>query len=135
MPYSNNRVSSISEEVRKALDSLMREELRDPRFSGTFSITHADVTRDLRYCKVYISVLEPEKRQDTMAALKSAAGFLRRELGRRVDLRYTPELLFELDTNIEYASRMTRLIDDAVKTDERKASEASESNESGESDN
>ena len=126
MPYSNIRLGSISEEVRKALDALMREELHDPRFSGTFSITHADVTRDLRYCKVYVSVLEPEKRSDTMAALKSAAGFLRRELGRKVDLRYTPELLFELDTNIEYASHMTQLIDEAVRTDARKAGEASD---------
>ena len=121
MPYSNNRIERISEEVRRELDKLMREELHDPRFSGTFSITHADVTRDLRYCKVHISVLEPEKRDDCMAALKSASGFLRRELGHRVDLRYTPELLFELDNNIEYASRMTKIIDDTVKDDEARA--------------
>ena len=95
-----NRIDRISEEVRRELDKLIREDLRDPRFSGTFSITHADVTRDLRYCKVYVSVLEPEKRKGVMDALKSAAGFLRRELGHRVDLRYTPELIFELDTII-----------------------------------
>ena len=100
--------------------------MRDPRFSGTFSITHADVTRDLRYCKVYVSVLEPEKRKGVMDALKSAAGFLRRELGHRVDLRYTPELIFELDTNMEYASRMTKLIDEAVKRDASKPSESEE---------
>ena len=91
-----------------------------PALLGTFSITHADVTRDLRYCKVYVSVLEPEKRKGVMDALKSAAGFLRRELGHRVDLRYTPELIFELDTNMEYASRMTKLIDEAVKRDASK---------------
>lgn len=121
-----NRIDRISEEVRRELDKLIREDLRDPRFSGTFSITHADVTRDLRYCKVYVSVLEPEKRKGVMDALKSAAGFLRRELGHRVDLRYTPELIFELDTNMEYASRMTKLIDEAVK---RVASKPSESEE------
>ena len=79
-----------------------------------------------RYCKVYVSVLEPEKRKGVMDALKSAAGFLRRELGHRVDLRYTPELIFELDTNMEYASRMTKLIDEAVKRDASKPSESEE---------
>ena len=74
-----NRIDRIRRRCRE-LDKLIREDLRDPRFSGTFSITHADVTRDLRYCKVYVSVLEPEKRKGVMDALKSAAGALRREL-------------------------------------------------------
>ncbi|HIU46869.1 MAG TPA: 30S ribosome-binding factor RbfA [Candidatus Fimadaptatus faecigallinarum] len=112
-----NRIDRISEEVRRELDKLLREDMRDPRLAGTFSITRAEVTRDLRYCKVHVSVLEQDKRAGVMEALKSAAGFLRRELGRRVDLRYTPELIFELDTNIEYASYMTKLIDEAVKRD------------------
>lgn len=112
-----NRIDRISEEVRRELDKLLREDMRDPRLAGTFSITRAEVTRDLRYCKVHVSVLEQDKRVGVMEALKSAAGFLRRELGRRVDLRYTPELIFELDTNIEYASYMTKLIDEAVKRD------------------
>ena len=105
-----NRIDRISEEVRRELDKLIREDLRDPRFSGTFSITHADVTRDLRYCKVYVSVLEPEKRKGVMDALKSAAGFLRRELGHRVDLRYTPELIFELDGSIEHGAHINEII-------------------------
>ncbi len=112
-----NRIDRISDEVRRELDKLLREDMRDPRLAGTFSITRAEVTRDLRYCKVHVSVLEQDKRAGVMEALKSAAGFLRRELGRRVDLRYTPELIFELDTNIEYASYMTKLIDEAVKRD------------------
>ena len=114
-----NRIDRISEEVRRELDKLLREELRDPRFAGTFSITHADVTRDLRYCKVRISVLEPEKRKDVMAALKSAAGFIRRELGRRVELRYVPELLFEMDTNIEYAAHISEILKREEERDER----------------
>lgn len=119
-----NRIDRISEEVRRELDKLLREDMRDPRFAGTFSITRAEVTRDLRYCKVHVSVLEPDKRAGVMEALKSAAGFLRRELGRRVDLRYTPELIFELDTNIEYASYMTKLIDEAVKRDAARSDDA-----------
>ncbi len=105
-----DRVDRISEEVRRELDKILREELNDPRVGGTYSIVRCEVTRDLRYCKVRVSVLEPEKRKGMMEALKKASGFIRRELGRRVDLRYTPELIFELDTNIEYADKINRLL-------------------------
>lgn len=105
-----DRVDRISEEVRRELDKILREEVSDPRVSGTFSIVRCEVTRDLRYCKVRVSVLEAEKRKGMMEALKKASGFIRRELGKRVDLRYTPELIFELDTNIEYADKINRLL-------------------------
>ena len=114
-----NRIDRISEEVRRELDKLLREDMRDPRLAGTFSITRAEVTRDLRYCKVRVSVLELEKRKDVMAALKSAAGFIRRELGRRVELRYVPELLFEMDTNIEYAAHISEVLKREEEKDER----------------
>lgn len=114
-----NRIDRISEEVRRELDKLLREDMRDPRLAGTFSITRAEVTRDLRYCKVRVSVLEPEKRKDVMAALKSAAGFIRRELGKRVELRYVPELLFEMDTNIEYAAHISEVLKREEEKDER----------------
>ncbi|GHU67534.1 hypothetical protein FACS1894184_07550 [Clostridia bacterium] len=104
------RTDRISEEVRKELDRIIREELRDARVSGTYSITHADVTRDLRYAKVGVSVLEEEKRKPMLDALKSAAGFLRLKLGHAMRLRYTPELLFELDDNIAYGTHIASLI-------------------------
>ena len=104
------RTDRISEEVRRALDKIIRGEVNDPRVCGTWSITHADVTRDLRYCRVRVSVLEEELRKDMLKALKNAAGFIRRELGREVDLRYTPELIFELDTNIEYAANIQQVL-------------------------
>lgn len=105
-----DRIDRISEEVRHALDRIIREEVHDPRVSGTWSIPRAEVTRDLRYCKVRVSILEEEKREDMMKALKNAAGFIRRELGHEVDLRYTPELIFELDTNIEYAAHIQQVL-------------------------
>ena len=105
-----DRIDRISEEVRRELDKIIREEGRDPRIGGTFSVTRADVTRDLRYCKVRVSVLEPERKKPLLEALKNASGFLRRELGRRVNLRYTPELQFELDENIEYAAHIHELL-------------------------
>ncbi len=105
-----DRIDRISAEVARELDRILRDEVHDPRIGGTWSIVRAEVTRDLRYCKVRVSVLEPERRKDMMAALKSAAGFIRRELGRRVELRYVPELIFEMDTNIEYAARIQKLL-------------------------
>ncbi len=105
-----DRIDRISEEVRRALDQIIRDEVSDPRVGGTWSILRADVTRDLRYCKVRVTILEEDKRKDMMAALKSASGFIRRELGRKVDLRYIPELIFELDVNIEYAAHIQEVL-------------------------
>ena len=114
-----DRIDRISAEVARELDRILRDEVHDPRLGGTWSILRAEVTRDLRYCKVRVSVLEPEKRKDVMAALKSAAGFIRRELGKRVELRYVPELLFEMDTNIEYAAHISEVLKREEERDER----------------
>lgn len=104
------RIDRISEEVHHAIDRIIRDELNDPRISGTWSVVRCEVTRDLKYAKVRISILEEEKRKPMMEALKRAAGFIRRELGHEVDLRALPELQFELDTNIEYAAKIDRIL-------------------------
>ena len=104
------RIDRISEEVRHALDRIIREEMNDPRIEGTWSVTRADVTRDLRYAKVYISVLEDDKADEMIKALKKAAGFIRHELGARVQLRYTPELLFYRDNNIAYGVHISEVL-------------------------
>ena len=105
-----DRMDRISEEVRRAVDAIIREDVRDPRVLGTFSIVRAEVTRDMKFCKLRVSVLEAERRKDFLTALKSASGYIRRELSRRVLLRNTPELIFELDNNIEYAARIEQLL-------------------------
>ncbi len=107
---SYQRIDRISEEVRREVDAIIRDQLHDPRIKGTFSVTRADVTRDLRYAKIRVSILEEADRAPMMAALKSAAGFIRRELGRRMIIRYTPELLFELDHNIEYGVHIATVL-------------------------
>ena len=106
---SSFRIDRISEEVRHAIDAIIRE-MNDPRVSGTYCVTRADVTRDLRWAKVYVSVLEEEKADDLLKALKKAAGFIRHELGMKVDLRYTPELLFERDRNIAYGAHIAEVL-------------------------
>ena len=99
---NNQRIDRINEEVKRHVDAILREELHDPRVKGTFSVTRAEVTRDLRYAKIYVSVLNDEDRPAMMDALKKAAGFVRSRLGKRMIIRYAPEILFEQDNNIEY---------------------------------
>lgn len=111
------RTDRIASEVMREVERIIREDVSDPRTQCMFSITHVDVTRDLRYAKVYVSVYEEEKRQPMMKALQSAAGFIRHNVGRRVQLRYTPELLFELDTTIEYGVHIASLLNQVRKTE------------------
>jgi ribosome-binding factor A len=114
---SYNRIDRISEEVRREVDRIIREDVNDPRTKCTFSITHADVTRGLRYGKIYVSVLEDDKRAGMMEALKKAAGFIRRELGHNIIIRYSPELTFVSDENIAYGVHIAKVLADAQKTE------------------
>ena len=111
------RTDHIASEIMREVERIIREDVSDPRTQCMFSITHVDVTRDLRYAKVYVSVYEEEKREPMMKALKSAAGFIRHNVGRQVQLRYTPELLFELDTTIEYGVHIASLLNQVRKTE------------------
>lgn len=120
---SYQRIDRISEEVRREVDAIIRDELHDPRVKGTYSITRADVTRDLRYAKMYVSVLEEADREPLLAALKKAAGFIRHELGKRMIIRYAPEILFALDHNIEYGvhiAAVLKQVQPEVRTDDEK---------------
>lgn len=110
-----DRIDRISEEVHRAIDRIIRDGINDPRVGGTWSIVRCEVTRDLRYAKVRVSILEEERRKPMMEALAHAAGFIRRELGREVDLRYVPEILFELDTNMEYAAKINQMLKESRK--------------------
>mgnify|MGYP003480139822 FL=1 len=107
---SYQRIDRISEQVRREVDRIIREDVSDPRVCGTFSITRADVTRDLRFAKIYVSVLEEDKREPMMAALRKAAGFIRRELGHSMIIRYAPELIFEEDQNIAYGIHIASVL-------------------------
>ncbi len=109
---SYQRIDRISEEVRREVDAIIREDLNDPRIDGTFSVTRADVTGDLRFAKIYVSVLEDDKREGLMEALKNAKGYIRRALGKRMIIRYSPELIFVSDKNIEYGVHIAKVLAD-----------------------
>ena len=107
---ASNRIGRINEEIQKELASLIRN-LKDPRVQDTMiSITHVETTPDLRYAKIYVSFLQEDRAADALKGLKSAGGYLRRELGRALQLRYTPELVWTLDDSITYGAKMMKLI-------------------------
>ena len=107
---ASNRIGRINEEIQKELANLIRN-LKDPRVAETMiSITHVETTPDLRYAKVYASFLQEDKAADAMKGLKSASGYLRRELSAKLKLRYTPELVWALDDSITYGAKMLKLI-------------------------
>lgn len=107
---ASNRIGRINEEIQKELSALLRN-LKDPRVQDTMiSITHVETTPDLRYAKIYVSFLQEERAKEALKGLKSAGGYLRRELGRSLQLRYTPELVWERDDSITYGAKMLKLI-------------------------
>ncbi len=107
---ASNRINRINEEIQKELSNLLRN-LKDPRIRNTMiSITRVETTPDLRYTKVYVSFLQEDKAPDALKGLQSAAGYLRRELGQSLKLRYTPQIVWALDDSITYGAKMLALI-------------------------
>ncbi|MFR4338581.1 MAG: 30S ribosome-binding factor RbfA [Lachnospira pectinoschiza] len=105
----------INGEVLKELSNIIRSEIKDPRINPMTSVVSVEVAPDLKTCKAYISVLGDEQSQkDTITGLKSAEGYIRRELARTVNLRNTPEIKFILDQSIEYGINMSKLIDEVT---------------------
>ena len=105
----------INGEVQKELSRIIAYEIKDPRIKEMTSVTSVNVTPDLKECKVYISVLgDDDAKKDTIAGLKSASGYIRRQLASSINLRNTPELTFYLDESIEYAINMSKKIDEVI---------------------
>lgn len=109
---ASNRIGRTNDDIQRVLSTLLRS-VKDPRVNqGMLSVTRVDATGDLRYAKIYISALGQVDEKELKKGLKSAAGWLRRELGSSLNLRYTPELIFEIDHSIEHGAEINRLISD-----------------------
>lgn len=107
---ASNRIGRTNDDIQRVLSTLLRA-VKDPRVNqGMLSITRVDATGDLRYAKIYVSVLGDVDEKELKKGLKSASGWLRRELGSSLSLRYTPELIFEIDHSIEHGAEINRLI-------------------------
>ena len=115
MKRTSIKNTRINGEVQRELSRIISREIKDPRIHEMTSVTHVMVTPDLKECKAYISVLGDEQsKTDTLAGLQSAAGYIRRELARSINLRNTPEITFYMDESIEYAINMSKKIDDVM---------------------
>ena len=111
MRKPNTRMIRINDELARELANIIRTEVKDPRVSSMTSVIKVETTADLKYCKVFISVLgNEEDKANVMNGLKNASGFMRHLLAERVNLRNTPELIFKLDDSVEYAIKMDKLI-------------------------
>ncbi|EOR27487.1 MULTISPECIES: 30S ribosome-binding factor RbfA [Clostridium] len=110
---ANYRGGRINEEVRREISVIIRDEIKDPRMTAMVSITEVKVTKDLRYAKVFVSIYgkSEEEKNETFAALKSASGYIRKEVSQRMNLRNTPQILFELDDSISYSMKIEELIE------------------------
>ena len=106
---ASNRIGRINEEIQRELSALIPA-VKDPRVSGMISVTAVETTPDLRYAKAYISVLDKENGERVLKGLRSASGWLRRELGSALKLRYTPELVFQLDDSIDKGAHILELL-------------------------
>ncbi|NCG66607.1 30S ribosome-binding factor RbfA [Bacillus coagulans] len=114
----NLRANRIGEQMKKELSDIIGRKLKDPRV-GFVTVTDVEVTGDLQQAKVYLTVLgDEEQKKDTLDGLEKAKGFIRSEVGKRIRLRKTPELIFEIDESIEYGNRIETLIKKIHDTDE-----------------
>ncbi|MBP3284937.1 MAG: 30S ribosome-binding factor RbfA [Clostridia bacterium] len=103
------RTDRIAEEIKKVISEMIQNELKDPRVKGLISVTKINLTKDLKFCKIYISVLGADK-EEVLAGIKSGAGYMRKELGQRVQIRILPELQFVIDNSMEYGAHIDQVI-------------------------
>ncbi len=110
---SGNRMIRINDEIKKEVSEIIRSELKDPRIGAITSVIKAETTNDLKYCKIFVSILGDEQQKaETMEGLKNASGFIRKQIAFRINLRNTPEFKFVLDDSLEYSIKISKIIDD-----------------------
>ena len=110
MPKNNNRLNRINEELKKEISNIISFELKNPDATGLISVTKVKITPDLKYAKVYISMLNAKSNEKTMEALKQSAGYIRSLIAKRINLRITPELVFEEDDSMEYGEKIDKIL-------------------------
>jgi len=126
---SENRVRRVAEQIKKDVSQIIIAEIKDPRIAGMTSVTDVELSKDLRYASVYVSIYGSEaEREETLQTLARASGFVRSEIGRRIRLRYTPEINFFLDTSIEYGAYIESVLKSLKEEENNKDGRSSEDN-------
>ena len=115
MQKNSNRMNRIDEELKKEISNIVTYDLNNPNITGLISVTKVKVTPDLKYAKVYISIINSKNTKETFVHLKKASGFVRTEIAKRINLRITPEIIFELDDSIEYGAKIDSILKDIMK--------------------
>lgn len=110
MNKNSNRLGRIDEELKKEISSIITYDLKNPNITGMISVTKAKITPDLKYAKVYVSILNSKNVKETLAGLKKSSGFVRAEVAKRINLRITPEIIFILDDSMEYGERIDKIL-------------------------
>ncbi len=111
---NNNRLGRIDEELKKEISNIINYELNNPKITGLISITRVKITPDLKYAKVYVSILNSKNLKDTFANIKKSSGYIRTEIANRINLRITPELVFVLDDSMEYGAKIDKILKDII---------------------
>ncbi len=126
---SENRVRRVAEQIKKDVSQIIVAEIKDPRIAEMTSVTDVELSKDLRHASIYVSVYGSEaEREETLQTLARASGFVRSEIGRRIRLRYTPEINFFLDTSIEYGAYIESVLKSLKEEENRDDSRSDEDN-------
>lgn len=115
---NNNRLGRIDEELKKEISQIINYELQNPKVTGLTSVTKAKITPDLKYAKIYVSILNSKNVKETLANLKKSSGYIRTEIAKRINLRITPELIFELDDSMEYGAKIDQILKEILPKNE-----------------
>jgi len=112
---NNNHMERVNEEFKKEISNIINYNLKEPTVTGMISVTKVKVTTDLKYAKVAVSILNAKDVKETLAGLKKSSGYIRTELAKRINLRNTPEIIFELDESLEYGAKIDSILKDIMK--------------------
>ena len=115
MPSNSNRMNKIDEELRKEIGTIISTELKNPHLTGLISVTKVKTTPDFRFARVYVSMINEKSKKENLSILKQSSGYIRSAIAKRINLRTTPELVFEFDESLEYGSRIDEILKDITK--------------------
>ena len=115
MPTKSNRMNKIDEELRKEISNIISTELKNPHLTGLISVSSVKTTPDLKYARVFVTMINEKSKKQNLAILKQSSGYIRSAIAKRINLRNTPELIFEFDESIEYGSRIDEILRNITK--------------------
>lgn len=115
MPSNSNRMNKIDEELRKEISTIISLELKNPHLTGLISVTKVKTTPDLRFAKVYVTMINEKSKKENLAILKQSSGYIRSGIAKKINLRTTPELIFEFDESLEYGAKIDEILKDITK--------------------